>query len=42
MVWGMISNKGPETIHQINEHGEKFNSDKYIKILSDDFIMKEI
>ena len=42
MVWGMISNEGPETIHWINEHKETFNSEKYIETLSDDFILNEI
>ena len=38
----MVSNQGPETIHWINEHGVKFNSDAYITLLSDDFILQEI
>ena len=33
MVWGMISNEGPETINWINEHGEKLNSSGYIELL---------
>ena len=41
MVWGMVSNEGPETIHWINEHGEKFNSDAYITLLSHYFILQE-
>ena len=42
MVWGMISHNGPETIHWINPKGEKFNSDGYIELLSDEFILNEI
>ena len=38
----MVSNVGPETIHRINEHGDKFNSDAYITLFSDDFILKKI
>ena len=42
MVWGMISNEGPETINWINEHGEKLNSSGYIELLSDDYILSTI
>ena len=38
----MVFNEGPETINWINEHSEKFNSDAYITLSSDYFILQEI
>jgi hypothetical protein len=42
MVWGLISNEGPEHLVWINPNGERQNADNYISMLSDDYILETI